>query len=90
MKRTPMFQAAASALLFSLSCAPDDVAQDGSTSTGTATGAATESNATEPEPETPRGSLARRRRLPGRRRLRRGRPLRAADLRRRVCRRCGV
>jgi hypothetical protein len=52
VKRTPMFQAAASALLFSLSCAPDDVAQDGSTSTGpeASTGFASESDAPDPPP----------------------------------------
>ena len=55
MKRTPMFQAAASALLFSLSCAPDDVAQDGSTSTGpeASTGLASESDAPDPPPSPP-------------------------------------
>jgi hypothetical protein len=48
-----MFQAAASALLFSLSCAPDDVAQDGSTSTSfeATTGFASESDA--PDPPSP-------------------------------------
>ena len=55
MKRTPMFQAAASALLFSLSCAPDDVAQDGSTSTGpeASTGLASETDAPDPPPSPP-------------------------------------
>ena len=54
MKRTPMFQAAASALLFSLSCAPDDVAHDGS-STGpeASTGLASESDAPDPPPSPP-------------------------------------
>ncbi len=44
MKRTPMFRAAASALLLSLACAPDDVVQDAPTT-------AEPDPAPEPEPE---------------------------------------
>ena len=53
MKRTPIFQAAASALLFSLSCAPEDLAQDDSTTTGTIPVTASGSDESEPEPPPP-------------------------------------
>ena len=52
MKRTPMFRAAAVALSFSLACAPDNVAQDSSTTSSTtaAPGDASESGPPEPDP----------------------------------------
>jgi hypothetical protein len=49
VKRTPLLRAAASALLLSLACSPDDVAQDDSTSGSTTSDVGSESGAPQPD-----------------------------------------